>query len=115
MPSLDPITALWRLLKEERMALLSGDLPALPGLIARKERLLDDLRPGGAPETAALDRLRKAAEDNQRLLEAALKGVRAARAHLETARSGGPPLSTYDAKGHAEIHGGARPSVERRA
>jgi flagellar biosynthesis/type III secretory pathway chaperone len=111
----DPIAALERLLERERAALLAGDLAQLPALIAGKERLLPALEHAARPEAAALDRLKARAEANQVLLDAALHGVRAARARLETARSGGPALSTYDARGKAESHAPARPSVERRA
>jgi flagellar biosynthesis/type III secretory pathway chaperone len=115
MTAPDPTTALWRLLKDERMALLSGDLSALPALVAGKERLLGSIEGGARPDAAALEMLRTAAVENQRLLDAALRGVTAARARLETARNGGPALSTYNAKGQAESHGAGRPSVERRA
>jgi flagellar biosynthesis/type III secretory pathway chaperone len=115
MTESDPIAALGRLLKDERKALLSGDLAALPALIADKERLLDALADVPLPNAPALERLRNAAKGNQRLLDAALKGVRTARARLETARSGGPALSTYNARGQAESHGTGQPSVERRA
>jgi flagellar biosynthesis/type III secretory pathway chaperone len=115
MKDLDPTAALRRLLKDERLALLSGDLAALPALIADKERLLGALGGGSAPDATALERLRYAAVGNQRLLEAALRGVSTARARLETVRSGGPALSTYNARGQSETHGTARPNVERRA
>lgn len=112
----DPVAALERLLEQERAALLSGDLAQLPKFIAGKERLLLLLEQAAArPDAAALDRLRARAMANQLLLDAALRGVRAARARLETARSGGPALSTYDARGKAESHAPARPGVERRA
>lgn len=112
----DPVAGLERLLEEERAALLGGDLARLPTLIAGKERLLLALEQATArPDATALDRLRERATANQALLDAALRGVRAARARLETARTGGPALSTYDARGKAESHAPARPSVERRA
>lgn len=115
MSGSDPAAGLDRLLEQEREALVSGDLARLPALIADKERLLAALERGAPPGAAALERLRARATANQVLLDAALRGVRAARARLETARSGGPALSTYDARGKAESHAPARPNVERRA
>ncbi|MDH3264318.1 MAG: flagellar biosynthesis protein FlgN [Paracoccaceae bacterium] len=112
----EPVVALARLLEQERAALLSGDLAQLPALVAGKERLLLALEEATArPDADALDRLKARATANQALLDAALRGVRAARARLETARAGGPALSTYDARGKAESHAPERPSIERRA
>jgi flagellar biosynthesis/type III secretory pathway chaperone len=112
----DPVAGLAQLLEQERVALMSGDLAQLPAFIAGKERLLVALEQAAArPDATALERLKERATANQALLDAALRGVRAARARLETARSGGPALSTYDARGKAESHAPERPSVERRA
>ena len=112
----DPAAALAGLLDDERAALLAGELARLPEFIAAKERLLSRLEGAANPPPAvSLDALRAKAQDNQLLLDAALRGVQAARARLDVARGGGPALSTYDAKGRAETHGGARPSFERRA
>lgn len=110
-----PAAALAQLLAEERACLLSGDLAALPRLIAAKERLLGLVGSAAAPSAAVLARLRDAAERNQGLLDAALRGVQAARTRLETMRSGGPALNTYDASGRAATLGDRGPSVERRA
>jgi hypothetical protein len=114
-PGGDPAAALSQLLSEERACLLSGDLAALPRLIAAKERLLSRVEAAPAPPTAVLARLRDAAERNQGLLDAALRGVQAARARLETVRNGGPALNTYDASGRGATLGDRGPSVERRA
>jgi flagellar biosynthesis/type III secretory pathway chaperone len=114
-PGGDPATALAQLLAEERACLLSGDLAALPRLILAKERLLELVQGASAPPAEVLDRLKAAAERNQALLDAALRGVQAARARLETVRNGGPALNTYDAAGRSSTVGGRGPSVERRA
>ncbi len=112
----DPVASLARLLELERAALMSGDLAQLPSFIAGKERLLIAIeRDATRPDAAALERLKERASANQALLDAALRGVRAAKSRLETARSGGPALATYDARGKAESHGPERPTVERRA
>jgi flagellar biosynthesis/type III secretory pathway chaperone len=109
-----PAAQLLRLLDTERAALLAGDLGALPRFVADKEALIATLE-GAAPYPATLDRLRHAAASNQILLDAALRGMRAARERIEIARGGGPSLNTYDASGKAETRGTPRPSFERRA
>lgn len=116
MKGADAAEALRRLLAEERAALLSGDLSALPRLIAGKEVALESLSasveqaPGGL-----LERLRDLAAQNQTLLDAALRGVRAAQERLEIARNGGPPLGSYDARGRATTLPTGHSSVLRRA
>jgi flagellar biosynthesis/type III secretory pathway chaperone len=119
MPARDPAAGLLALLADERRALLSGDLAALPDLVAAKERLVPLIEAGtgegAATDPARLSRLREAALANQDLLEAALRGVRAAQTRLAAARGNGPALSTYDARGAAAPLGADRPAVERRA
>ncbi len=102
------------LLADERRALLAGDLAQLPIFIAGKEKLLALLGTGPA-DAEELARLRAAAGTNQALIDAALRGVRAARARIEVARGGGPALSTYDASGKAATHGAQASNLERRA
>jgi flagellar biosynthesis/type III secretory pathway chaperone len=109
-----PAGRLLDLLADERKALLSGDLGGLAPFIAAKEKLLALLE-GTAPDQAQLDRLRMAAASNQALLDAAQRGVRAARARIEVARNGGAGLSTYDAAGKTSTHGARTGSLERRA
>ena len=111
-----PAERLLRLLEDERMVLLEGDLGALPAFIAAKERLLAEIEADPkSVDAALLTRLRTAATVNQALLDAAAKGVRAARERLELARSGGPALSTYDATGKPATRSVPHPKVERRA
>lgn len=114
MPAVDPLSGLVALLEEERRVLLAGDFAALADLGDRKERLLAIAESSTRPDAPGLAALRSAAEANRLLLAAALRGVRAARERLDTARSGGPALSTYDASGRAETHGRGT-TVERRA
>lgn len=115
MPATEPAREMEALLGAEREALLSGALGQLPALIAAKERLLPGLESAPPADAALAERLHRRAAANQVLLDAALKGLRAARERIETARAGGPPLSTYDASGRAERHAPTRPSVTRRA
>jgi flagellar biosynthesis/type III secretory pathway chaperone len=102
------------LLAAERKALLAGELAALPDFVVAKERLTAALS-SAPPEAGELVRLRVAAASNQALLEAALRGVKAARARIDAARSGGAALSTYDARGKSSTWGTGGSSFERRA
>jgi hypothetical protein len=80
------------LLDETRDALLAGDLLRLAALTAQ----LDQAAPAADP--APLARSRRKAARNAALLEAALKGIRAARRRAtELAQPG--RFSTYDATG----------------
>lgn len=81
------------LLDQAAEALLAGDLGALSALTPRIES-------ADVPQDrATAERLQAKARRNARLLEAATRGVRAARLRVaEITR--GPMLTTYDARGH---------------
>ena len=86
------------LLDQAAAALMAGDLAALarltPGIEAAR------IAP---PDRASAERLQAKARRNARLLEAATRGVKAARLRM-TEITRGPTLTTYDARGHkAEI------------
>ncbi len=110
----DPAGMLLALLEAERAALLAGRLGELAALLPAKMAALEELERETGPEPSAARRIAVAARRNERLLAAALRGVDAARERLQTARRGGPLLSTYTATGRAESFGGAGPGVERR-
>ena len=110
----EPAHGLLELLEKERTALLGGDVAALAALLVKKEALIEALEGDGADPQDARN-VASAAASNQHLLQAAIEGLQAARARLDILNSGGPPLSTYGADGHAETHVSPSPSVERRA
>jgi len=94
----DPAAALILLLEEERAALRKGRLKALPGLGARKERLLAALaRTRPAPQ--AVRRLQAAAERNAGLLASCAEGIRAAARMVDAVLSEPAPTDTYTADG----------------
>lgn len=102
------------LLEDERTALLSGDLAALQGIAERKEALLQELahaRPGGD----ALKALRRKAERNAELLEAATKGLRSVMRRVAEIRRANGPLKTYGQDGAQQTLGTGGASFERRA
>lgn len=96
----------------ERHAIRTGEFSGLAELATRKEALIGNLR--GAPADA-LDHLRARAQENQRLLAAALKGVRAAQRRLDTITRASRSLNSYDALGRARTIASDRTQVERRA
>lgn len=102
------------LLADERRALLSGDFGSLTDFIQAKEQLLSKLERAKLP-AEDLRTLREAAASNQSLLDAALKGVQAARQRIEMAKNGGPSFSTYNAQGNAMAHNKPSSKIERRA
>lgn len=92
------MTQLEALLDQAAAALLAGDLAALVRLTPEIEAAR--IAPS---DRAGAERLQWKAQRNARLLEAASRGVKAARLRMvEITR--GPTLTTYDARGHrAEI------------
>lgn len=92
------MTQLETLLDQAAAALLAGDLVALARLAPEIEAAR--IAP---PDRASAERLQVKAQRNARLLEAASRGVKAARLRM-TEITRGPTLTTYDARGlRAEI------------
>jgi hypothetical protein len=103
------------LLREERAALVSGNLEKLGALSERKQMLLNDLENQAIPQIE-LDALQKNLSRNQALLSSALDGIRAVASRmsdLQKARSG---LETYDRSGtRARFETGQPQALEKRA
>ena len=91
------MTRLDDLLDAVAEALLAGDLAALARLAPEVEAATVS-----APDQSGALRLHRKAERNARLLQAATRGVKAARLRVgEIAR--GPTLTTYDARGRRAV------------
>src|SRR5690606_16499100 len=88
-PKADPIAALEDVLRMERNALLNGDLDQIPMIVERKQQVFETLE--GA-DRARLAGLMQLAEDNQQLVSAALKGIRAAQLRLSQIRNAASSL-----------------------
>ena len=107
-------SALEDLLKRERAAILAGDFEKLSSLAPDKERLLNRLRvPEGHP--AALEKLRRRADQNQQLLAASARGIRAAKLRLEALVSGRSELRTSTREGQAQDLSKRDSCLERKA
>ncbi|GAB4295462.1 MAG: hypothetical protein Kow0058_13040 [Roseovarius sp.] len=110
------------LLERERGALLAGRLERLPALLEEKTALLAAL--AGAGDAAApgperqhlLTALGAKAARNQTLLEAALRGIRAATGRIAALRQTRRTFETYDRAGRRRpIGDDAAARLERRA
>jgi flagellar biosynthesis/type III secretory pathway chaperone len=102
------------LLTEERQAIMAGQFDKLSGLAGRKEALFGDL----AMAAVTVPRLRQIGiqvSRNQRLLAAAMRGLREVGDRLGLVRDVRDNLSTYDKSGLKTTVVSTRPSFERKA
>ena len=99
------------ILDETRKALMAGDLAALAGLALAAEQTLTRLKPDCTPEAA--ERLAQKARPNERLITAALRGMKAATRRVRELTDDGR-FSTYDANGRRNQPGLASPAAARR-
>ncbi|SET54482.1 hypothetical protein [Oceanicella actignis] len=90
---------LTELFRQEREALLAGDLAAFAALQAQKTPLAQALENGAPPDAASLGALRDAAARSLATLEAYREGIRQARAWLDKARAARRELGAYTAAG----------------
>lgn len=98
------------LLDQARDALVTGNLSALADLAPRVEALAESLSQIDRP---AAERLRRKADRNARLLQAATRGVRAAQQRWLEINTGAS-LVTYDARGRRETLSGPSVQMPRR-
>ncbi len=103
-----------QLLAATRKALLAGDLAALPPLSEAVEAALEGGWPNGAVADADAAALHAQARENARLLEAAMRGVKAARRRLAEI-SASRDLVTYDASGQRGVVATSAARQTRRA
>lgn len=110
----DRATALERLLREERELILSGRFDALGALAERKAAALARL-PETPPAGPRLSALVQQLDRNQALLDAAIRGVAAARARIQTVIGAAGSLSTYDSRGLKSDIGQPRGDLRKKA
>ena len=106
--------ALEDLLDHERSLILSGKIDGLLRVSGEKDRLLARL-PGSGDTTDMLDRLRRKADRNQKLLAAAAKGLKAAARRVEALNTTTTSLRTYGWDGAAADLTKARGGFDRQA
>ena len=104
------------LLDTERQALLDGRIDQLPEIARRKQALIADLAPPDSARMALVQDMQEKARRNERLLNAALEGIRAVADRIGALRQARSCLETYDRTGRkSRIAPNDRPDVERRA
>lgn len=106
------IAALKDLLLQEREVIRKADFARIECITKRKQELIAEL--AGTPATELQD-IRKEAARNQRLLEAALKGIGNARARLQQIRDGARGFTGYDRNGQARPISRGEGTMEIRA
>lgn len=111
---IDPLSALEDLLSTEAEAARRADFGSLAELAARKEALLEALLAGPAPEPGRLEALRHKARRTAAVLQAARRGLRAARRRIAELQKAGDP-ETYAADGRRQGLEPAQGTLERRA
>lgn len=100
------------LIAQTAQAIRTGNLAAMGTLAQQTEASLKDL--GEAPDIVRLGALRDAAQRNAVALEAARRGVRAARRRLAEITSAHNGVQTYDHVGKAQNIGGPNGSLKAR-
>ena len=112
------LVALENLLEAERHAIREGNFDGLDRMADEKARLIDFVaahQVASPAQRELLERLQTRTQGNQRLLAAAIAGVRAAQRRLDMIRRAARTLNTYDAMGRAATIGSTQGTVERRA
>ncbi|WP_093362717.1 hypothetical protein [Tropicimonas isoalkanivorans] len=94
--------------------LLEGDFAELERIAKQKEGLLSDTAVV-SHEPADLAKIRQLSERNEKLLQASLEGVKAARSRLSDIRRASNQLETYTNAGKVRDLAHPRRQVERRA
>lgn len=102
--------ALERLLDRAHAALMAGDLMALSPLADAVDKLVSGL---GRIDAATAGRLRQKADRNGGMLQAATRGIRAARSRIADILAE-PALTTYDARGRKGSVGQVSGQVPKR-
>lgn len=91
------MTVLDQVLDDVAARVRAADFQALARLAPQLEAALAALP--GSQDPALMQRLKRKAEENAQLLDAARRGLRAARRRLEETRRVGAGLQTYDGTG----------------
>lgn len=103
------------LLDAERAAILEGAFDRLARLAARKEALLVQCQSELRSSRVQLRRIARYVDRNQRLLGAALDGVRDATMRLKALRNVRETLVTYDSQGQMARVASGPPGFEHKA
>ena len=101
-----------KVVRDTALAARTGNLAAMGELAARTDATLAEL--GGEVDSARLEALHDLAQRNAKALEAAGRGVRAARRRLAEIASVHAGVQTYDIDGRTKKIGGPTGSLKAR-
>ena len=101
------------ILERERQAILEGHFDILKSLEAKKEYSLRAF--SRCASLPALQNIRDELARNQKMLEAAGRGIESAHKILSRASAGRSSFSTYDAEGNRAVPTSLAKTLERRA
>lgn len=102
-------------LADERAALTGGDFAALAAIALRMEEILRRIAAPGPHDLASLRALASDLARQQRLIEASLAGIRAARVRIAALRAAERGTRSYGRDGSSQRIGAETPGFERRA
>ncbi len=111
-----PIKALNDLLTRQKAAICCGDISALSSLSGPMGDYLDQLARHPAEESgAAIEKLKRRAEENRHLLGAVMLGVQAGAGRMKEIAGIASELRTYDSRGRQSSVSYVKGQIERRA
>lgn len=93
------ILAIGELLEAERDKILTADFRAMSEISLKKEALFQELAKNHLLDPAILVQISEKSSVNQCLLEASMRGVKAATSRLQLLLHGNKSLKTYDKTG----------------
>lgn len=99
------IDELDRILDEERVALLDGDLKKMEKILARKEEAIEQLNAISGLEQKTLKHVHTKVVRNQDLLESAMEGIRSVALRMAELRRVRKGLDVYDSTGRKTRYG----------
>jgi hypothetical protein len=102
------------LLKAERQALRCGKLDEVGAMASEKAMLVERVE-RNRPRPHTIRRIVGLAAESLRLLDAALRGIRAARTRIDSLEAAPSSMPSYDDQGRACPIGVTNSAVERRA
>ena len=103
-----------RLLQDEREMILTGRFDAIADISARKAEALGELPDWDLP-AARLGALARQVTRNQGLLDAAIRGMKAAQLRVESVLGSAGTLSTYNSYGQVSDLGQTRQTLQKKA
>lgn len=110
------IDELDQILDQERTALMAGNLESMEDLLAKKEKIIDQLNSVSKLEREPLEQVQTKLSRNQDLLDSAMEGIRSVATRMAELRRIRKGLDVYDQSGRRTRYGTRNGSkLEKRA